>query len=361
MKKIQDLFIKLVKIDSPFGQEKKVVAFVIKELKKLGLIIKQDKLGNIIARSKKFNPKDSILLCAHLDTVKSNKGIKPRIKNGVIYSDGKHILGADNKAAIVEIICSLQKAKDFSNVELLFTVQEENGLAGVKKLDKRNIRSKRALVLDYSFLPGYVVLETPYAVILEVEISGKTVHGARANPNYNVIGVSGTCISSTTTDVADKGINYNIGEISSDRSGVNTAPSKVVFKSGFRSFSYKKLRDFLDKNKKDLEKEALERNCKISIKEIEVGPGYSYKKDDEFIKMIINNFRKINIETKLKNSFGLSDANILNKYGIKAVEIGYGPQRTHTNKEFVSIKDMEKMSEFLAMFFSGVDNSGLIW
>jgi len=350
MKKIQDLFIKLVKIDSPFGQEKKVADFVIKELKKLGLIIKQDKFGNIIARSKKFNPKDSVLFCAHLDTVRSNKRIKPRIKNGVIYSDGKHILGADNKSAITEIIYSLQKAKDISNVELLFTVQEENGLIGAKSLDKKLIKSKKALVLDYSFPPGYIVLETPYAVILEVEISGKTVHGARANPNYNVIGVSGTCISFTTTGVANSGINYNIGEISSDGFGANIAPSKVVFKSGLRSFSYKKLRDFLDKNKKDLEKEVLERNCKISIREVEVGSGYSYKKDDEFIKMIINNFKKINIETKLENSFGLSDANILNKYGIKAIEIGYGPQKTHTNKEFVSIKDMERMSQFLANF-----------
>jgi|GEM_PF-3947264 len=351
MKKIEDLFIKLVKIDSPFGFEKKMGDFVIKELKKLNLIVKQDKLGNIIARSRKFNPKDSILFCAHLDTVKSNKGIKPRIKNEVIYSDGKHILGADNKAAIAEIIYALKKTKDFSNVELLFTVQEENGLIGAKNLDQKLIKSKKALVLDYSFPPGYIVLETPYAVILEVEISGKTVHGARANPNYNVIGVSGTCISSTTTDVADRGINYNIGEISSDRFGVNTAPSKVVFKSGLRSFSYKKLRDFLDKNKKDLEEEALERNCKISIKEIEVGSGYSYKKDDEFIKMIINNFRKINIETKLENSMGLSDANVLNKHGIKAIEIGYGPKNVHSNKESVSIREMEKMSEFLIDIF----------
>ena len=90
--KIEDLFLKLVKIDSPFGQEKKLADFVIKELKKLDLIIKIDKSGNIIARSRKFNKKDSILLCAHLDTVVSNKGIKPKIKKGIIYSDKKHIL-----------------------------------------------------------------------------------------------------------------------------------------------------------------------------------------------------------------------------------------------------------------------------
>ncbi len=351
MKKVQDLFIKLVKIDSLFRQEKKVADFVIKELRKLKLDIKQDKFGNIVARSKKFDSKKSILLCAHLDIVESNRGMKPRIKNGVIYSDGKHILGADNKAAIAEIIYSLQKAKDFSNVELLFTVQEENGLVGAKNLDKKLIKSKKALVLDYSFPPGYIALKTPYAAIVEIEIFGKSVHGARSNLNHNAISVSGAC-ATTITDTIDPDINCNMGMINGGKA-VNAAPSRVTLKLEFRSFSYKKLRNFLDKNKKDLKKIASERNCKISIKKLNVGSGYSYNKDDEFVKEIINNFKKINIKTKLESSVGLSDANILNRYGIKAIEIGYGPQRTHTNEEFVVIKDMENMSEFLEVVMKG--------
>lgn len=345
---IQNLFIKLVKIDSPFGQEKKVADFVIKELKKLGLIVKQDKFGNIIARSKKFDPKDSILLCAHLDTVKSNKGIKPRIKNGVIYSDGKHILGADNKAAIAEIIYSLQKAKDFSNVELLFTVQEENGLVGAKNLDKKLIKSKKALVLDYSFPPGYIALKTPSAFIVEIEISGRSIHSARANSEYNAISVSGACAVNLTSCI-EPGISCNIGMISGG-TAINVSPASVKMSSGLRSFSEAKLNSFIKKNEKKLKKIALSKNCGISIKKIRVGYAYSYNKDDKIVKNIIEKFKQLNIKTKLENSIGLSDANILNKYGIKAIEIGYGPQRTHTDKEFVSIKDMKRMSQFLSNF-----------
>lgn len=358
MEKIQDLFIKLVKIDSPFSQEKELADFVIKELKKLNLIIKKDKFGNIIARGRKFNKKDSTLICAHLDTIESNKGIKPRIKKGIIHSDGKHILGADNKAAIAEIIYALQGAKDLSNVELLFTVQEENGLFGAKNLNKKLIKSKKALVLDYSFPPGYIVLKTPSAVIMEIEISGRSVHSARANSEHNAISVSGACAVNLTSCI-DPGINCNIGMISGG-TAINVSPASVKMTSELRSFSEAKLNTFIKKNEKELKKIASSRNCRISIKKMRVGYPYSYNKDDKLIKDIIEKFKQLNIKTKLKNSFGLSDANVLNKYGIKAIELGYGPKNVHTNKESIAINQMEKMSEFLTRFFSGVDRGSLI-
>jgi len=344
--KIEDLFIKLVRIDSPIGEERELGDFVLKKIKGLNFETQKDKFGNIIARTKDFNSEKSILLCAHLDTTVSNREMEPIIKKGIIYSDGKHILGADNKAAIAEIIYALQNKKKLKNIELLFTVQEEKGLTGSRNLDKKSIKSKKAIVLDYSFPPGYIVNKTPYAVIVKITIFGESVHSARANPQYNAIGVSGTCIDSTTTDLIGEDISYNIGRINGG-DAINTTPSRVVLESEFRSFDYKKLRGFLDRNKKKLKKIASKRYCKILIEETQVGSGYFYNKNDEFINKIINSFEKINVRTKLESSFGLSDANILNEHGIKTIEIGYGPQNTHTNKEFVSIKDMEDMSEFL--------------
>jgi len=351
MKKIQDLFIKLVKINSPFGQEKELTDFVIKKLKKLNLVIKRDKFGNVIARSRKFNKKDSILICAHLDTTESNKGIKPKIKKGVIYSGGKYILGADNKAAIAEIIHALQTTENFRNVELLFTVQEENGLMGSKNLDRKLIKSRKALVLDRSLPPGCIVLKTPSAVIIDIKILGKAIHGSMSDLKYNAISVSGACVSSITNNI-DSSINCNMGMISGG-TAVNTSPSIVNLSLGLRSFSDKKLNDFIKKNRKDLGKITSKRNCRILIKETKVGSGYLYDKNDKFVKELIKRFKEIKIKSKLESSKGLSDANILNKYGIKTIEIGYGPQNTHTHKEFVVIKDMEKMSEFLSVFFKG--------
>lgn len=350
MEKIQDLFIKLVKIDSPPSQEEELADFVIDRLKKLDLIVKKDKFGNIIARTRKFNKKDSILICAHLDTVESTKGIKPKIKKGIVYSDGKHILGADNKVAIAEIICALEKTKGFSNVELLFTVQEENGLVGAKNLDKILIKSKKALVLDYGLPVGFIVLKSASAAIIKIKIFGKASHGARVDFGENAINLASECISKFMFK-SQKGLNYNVGLIKGG-TAVNVVPDFVEIGLAIRAGSEEKLKRFTEKIEHHFRKIVSKRGGRISIKKIRVGYGYSYRKTDKFIKEIVEKFREMEVKLNLTETLGLSDANVLNRFGIKAIEIGYGPKNVHTNKESIAINQMEKMSEFLMEIFT---------
>ena len=78
---MKDLFLKLVKIPSPSGQESAVAEFVTNYLISLGWKVSHDKKGNVIA---KLPPKaKKVLLVAHLDTVqKPNQLVKPIFKNG---------------------------------------------------------------------------------------------------------------------------------------------------------------------------------------------------------------------------------------------------------------------------------------
>lgn len=350
--KIQDLFVKLVKIDSYSGQEKKLADFVIDRLKKLNLIVKKDKFGNILARNRNFNKKDSVLICAHLDTVKSNKGIVPKIKNGIIYSDGKNILGADNKAAIAEIIYALEKIKNkpYSNFELLFTVQEENNLTGIKNLNRKLIKSKKALVLDYSFPAGFIVLNAPSAVILKIKIFGKASHSARANLGKNAISLAAECLNKFKFKNT-KNLSCNVGLIKGG-TAVNIVPDFVEISLAVRAYSEVELNHFVKKIKNHFKRIVSKRGGRLSIKKTRVGFGYSYRKKDKFIKKIVEKFKLMKMKIKFEKTLGLSDANILNRYGLKAVEIGYGPKNVHTNKESISINQMEKMSEFLIKIFA---------
>lgn len=347
MKKIQDLFIKLVKIDSPPGHEEKLADFVIDRLKKLNLIVRKDKFGNILARSRKFNKEDSILISAHLDIVKSNKGIVPKTKNGVIYSDGKNILGADNKAAIAEIIYALEKIKNksYSNFELLFTVQEENGLVGAKRLDKKLIKSKKALVLDYSFPVGFIALKTASAVIIKIKIFGKASHGARVDLGENTINLASECISKFRPK-SQKGLNYNVGLIKGG-TAVNVVPDFVEISLAVRADSEVKLNRFVKRIENHFKKIVSKKGDLVSIEKTRVGFGYSYGKTDKFIKEMVEKFRETKVKVNFAETLGLSDANVLNRFGIKTIEIGYGPKNVHTNKESITIDQMKKMSEFL--------------
>ena len=97
--KIEDLFLKLVKIDSPFGQEKKLADFVIKELKKLDLIIKIDKSGNIVKSFEEYSEvKEAILEClyGHLGLMGFSKrvttAIGPSLLMETIYLDDKPLV-----------------------------------------------------------------------------------------------------------------------------------------------------------------------------------------------------------------------------------------------------------------------------
>ena len=106
--KIVDIFTTIVKIDSVSGNEQDMATYIKNWLEKVGFEWKQDKLGSILA-IEKGNNSPKLLLSSHMDTVEPGKDIKPIIKNGYIQSDGKTILGADNKASISALICAIEE------------------------------------------------------------------------------------------------------------------------------------------------------------------------------------------------------------------------------------------------------------
>src|SRR5690554_2449588 len=99
-------FLELVQIDSHSGKEGKIAKVLVKKLEELGLEVIIDgagekaggETGNVIGKLKGTGEKPGILFSCHMDTVKPGEGVKPVIKEDIIYSDGTTILGGDNKA-----------------------------------------------------------------------------------------------------------------------------------------------------------------------------------------------------------------------------------------------------------------------
>ena len=156
---ITSQFIKMVTIDSPSGREEWMSAYLQKWLVKNRFSFKTDKMGNIFATNNKKG--ESLLLCAHMDTVQPGENIKPSVKKGIIKSDGKTILGADNKAALTAILYAIENMVTIRPIELLFTVKEEVG-EGLEFFPFNWIRSAKALVFDSSNPLGGIVLRSPY-------------------------------------------------------------------------------------------------------------------------------------------------------------------------------------------------------
>ncbi len=107
--RLVDSFVKLVQIDSESGEEDEIIAYLEKELSRLGAKTKVDKIGNLIATT---GPKPILALIAHTDTVKPGKNIKPVITSAEIKTDRSTILGADDKSGVASILEILQTLKD---------------------------------------------------------------------------------------------------------------------------------------------------------------------------------------------------------------------------------------------------------
>ncbi|HSQ34607.1 MAG TPA: M28 family peptidase, partial [Candidatus Binatia bacterium] len=170
-------FMKMVTIDSESGNEARFIAYLLAEFKKLGADARTDAYGNLVAKlpAKKSDSNEPILLSCHADTVMPGRGIRPKIEDGVIRSQGDTILGADDKAGIAEMLEALRVAKVRPPVEVAVSRQEEVGLLGIKNLDFSLLSARRGFLLDNDTLDT-IVIGGPSYFALDVDVKGRSAH-----------------------------------------------------------------------------------------------------------------------------------------------------------------------------------------
>ena len=116
-------FIELAQIDSPSLQEGAVAQFVRASLERLVWQVTDDasgpQVGNLLA--KRSGSTGSVVLSTHLDVVQPCHGVRPRVRDGIIESDGTTVLGADAKAGVAALLEVARLPNLPNDVELLFT------------------------------------------------------------------------------------------------------------------------------------------------------------------------------------------------------------------------------------------------
>src|SRR5919112_5304604 len=141
--RLNDTFAALCRIASPFGHERACSERIRAELQAMGIRAEEDAAGNLLARVAGRGER-SILLCAHMDTVDDGGvPIEPVVVDGGWENANDGILGADNKAAVAVMLEVARRATVEGSpvgIELLFTVSEENALAGAKAFDAGVLR-----------------------------------------------------------------------------------------------------------------------------------------------------------------------------------------------------------------------------
>lgn len=342
--RVVSIFLDLVKISSPSNNEEAVRQYILKYLDNYNIVKEIDDNGNIIADYIGPN-KHTILFDAHMDTVKPCINISPVIKDGKIFSDGTSVLGADDKAGIavmLELIDKIYRNNlQTCSIRFIFSVCEEIGLFGAKKLDDKYLKNiDFAFVLDGEGSPGSIVNKTPYGCKGSLKFIGKEAHaGVCPEKGINALYVASQAIVKMPNGRINENTTCNIGIIEGGIA-TNIVMPEVSMKFEARSYNLNELESL--KNKvESICKETAKINNASFTSDLKYGTkGYYIAEHDDIIVLFKGACRNSDLPFKLESCGGGSNANVYRQRGVDAVNIGIGMKKVHTCEEYIEIKDI---------------------
>src|SRR5947209_8964033 len=129
--RLRQMFLELVALNSPPGEESQVAAYCEARLRSAGFETSRDAAGNLIAARGLDHPGQPIFLSGHMDTVAPTAGLDVREEDGTFRTNGRTILGADDKcavAALLEVALQIEERRlPHGPLRILLSVREEVG------------------------------------------------------------------------------------------------------------------------------------------------------------------------------------------------------------------------------------------
>ena len=365
-KRLLDTFLKLARIDSEFGKEKQIQDVLVTELKKLGASVRVDHAGktyktnaqgNVIATLPGSIKSKPFVLFAHMDTVSPGSNVQPVVKKDCVTSNGKTILGGDDKAGIaviLEVLRTLQEQKlPHPPVEAVFTLNEEAGMAGSKNLEYSKIKGREGLVLDNEEL-GELLIQGPAVNTIEVWVKGLAAHaGVCPEKGISAVEVAAYAISQMKLGRIDSETVANFAIIQGGKA-TNIVTDEIYLKGEARSLNEAKLnkqnahiKACFEKAVKKFTKKIDGKICKPSFK-MTLFKRYSavnVAKNHPIVKAVLRAAKKQGVAMRTAASGGGCDANVLAGHGFTLPNLGVGVRSCHTVHEKLIL------SEFYAAFY----------
>ena len=335
-------FCDLVRIDSPSGEEETIAVELVQRLEKLGLSVRRDAYGNIIAGDGRPEP---LLLSAHMDTVEPGRGIEPRIEGDRIVSDGTTILGGDCKAGMSAILEALESAAEDDTalrpLEVVFTREEEIGIVGARNLDFSMITAKEAIVFDGEGPSSRITSSSPTYIGFDLDITGRAAHaGVEPEKGISSIRIAAQIIARLPQGRLDDETTFNIGTIEGGTVR-NAVPENTIVRGEFRSRDMETLDSIrlqIDEALAEVRRMYPEAVIDDHLHtEFET---YTLTDDDPATMRVKAALRSLGMEPEMRPSGGGTDGNVFRLHDISAVVVGMADNSMHTVRESVTIPEL---------------------
>lgn len=389
---ILDRFLKYVSFDTKSNPNSKIFPsnknelifgeYLKNELLDLGLEdVHMSEYGYVYGMIKGNNSKDKIGFISHLDTSYevSGKDIKPLvirnydgldikynnmkvsdfpilkeyIGKDIIVTNGKTLLGADDKAGISIIMSFLEKvinSKDnlnYGDIYVCFTPDEEIG-EGTKYFDTDWFKVDYAYTIDGEKL-GELNYENFNAASAKISIKGSNIHpGSGKDKLINASLIANEFISLLPSKEIPyytsgyEGFNHLIN-IKGDCEKCNF---EYIIRNHDRALFEKQKNLFIDICKKINNKYKKE-ICKCNIKDSYYNMKDIIGDNHESVKRAIKAFNELNIKLDIIPIRGGTDGALLTYKGISTPNLSTGGINFHSKYELACLDEMKQMVDVL--------------
>ncbi len=359
--RLKDRVLELVRIDS-LSRKERAIALRLKEiLETLGGAVFMDdagaavggEVGNLVAHfDGNVAGAEPMLLSAHMDTVAPGEGVTPVVDGDVIRSDGRTVLGGDDKSGIAVILEVLQAVREeelpHGRIDVVFTICEEVGLLGAKHLDLSLVRARTGLVLDSDSI-GFLITRAPAVNHLEFDVHGLEAHaGICPERGISAIQVAARGIAAMRLGRIDEDTTANLGLVSGG-TAVNIVPNRVTLTGEVRSHDEKKLERQTQAMRTCLEDAAagatLELDGRVHETRVESRIRREYDRMDvshetAIVQRVHEAARNLGFAVDTVAKGGGCDANVLNKRGLQVANLASGMRDIHTVHEWLDVNDL---------------------
>jgi tripeptide aminopeptidase len=344
--RLGDLFAELCRIPSPFGRERRCADRVLAELHGMGVTAEEDEAGNLVAHIP-GRAERSVLLCAHLDTVETEAPIEPVLVDGAWENAHDGILGADNKAAVAVMLEVARRAtleRSPVGIELLFTVSEEDALAGAKAFDASRLRSDFGYVFDHATPIGEVIVASPTYFRLEAAFHGKAAHaGIRPEDGRSAILAAALAIAAMPLGRLDPQTTANVGSVHGGVGSTNVVPERCRLLAEARSLDPARVEDVVSGLVDALHDGAAQAECDVDVVCEKLFTGYRVRPGAPELAAAEAALRACGYEPTRIQTGGGSDANALQAAGFPCLNLANGTEHNHEPDERVSALALEGM------------------
>ncbi len=354
--RLHETFAELCRIESPSRRERRCSDRVSADLRGIGLEVEEDDAGpkvgsdsgNLLARIPGAGA-ESILFCAHLDTVPPLAAIEPVLVDEGWENANDGILGADNKAAVAVV---LELARRLAaapappvGIELLFTVCEEISLLGAKEFDVSRLHSGFGYVFDHASPIGQIVTSSPTYHRIIADFRGRAAHaGIRPEDGRSAIVAAAKAIAAMRLGRIDAQTTANVGTISGG-TAANVVAERCRLEAEARSLDADRVEALVTEIVDHCNDAAGAAECDLDLTVERLFDGYRTKPSAPHTALAERALRACGYEPQPIVTGGGSDANAFEAAGFPCANLANGTERNHEPGERVSVDALEGMLE----------------